>query len=152
MKRTFILCIALATFWSLNVFGQQTTKIDWAKDIMCTMQYDPVCWQKDWNQTTYWNSCSAWVDWAEILYKWECIENNEKVSPYLKYRSIKLQNHLIKYQNANSLTNEEITQILQSWVEKIDNILMTSRMLPWKYAQLLFQKKLFEYTRDTFGR
>jgi hypothetical protein len=35
--------------------------------IMCTMDYNPVCW-KDW--VTYWNKCSAWK--KEIAYEWEC--------------------------------------------------------------------------------
>lgn len=42
------------------------------KVAICTAEYDPVCWQKNWASKTYSNSCNANNDWAQDLVKWEC--------------------------------------------------------------------------------
>lgn len=85
--KTLSLALALATFGNLNAFAQETSNIDWVKNIMCTMQYDPVCAQKEVQcikapcepvEQTYWNACMAWGDWAKVLYKWECEVNSKK--------------------------------------------------------------------------
>ena len=39
---------------------------------ICTMEYAPVCWDKDWVKKTYSNKCMLEWAWAEYLYKWRC--------------------------------------------------------------------------------
>ena len=60
-------------------------------DVMCTMEYDPVCAQPPMPECpdgfwciqvmpplqTYSNACFAQVDHAEIMYTWECQEDNK---------------------------------------------------------------------------
>lgn len=75
MKTTKILLIVLM---SLFVSWTYAVNLSDSEDdaIMCTMQYDPVCWV-DWK--TYWNSCVATAqNKVQIAYKWECRENIEK--------------------------------------------------------------------------
>lgn len=41
-------------------------------DVVCTMQYEPVCGVLDGKERTFGNSCSASAEGATVLYKGEC--------------------------------------------------------------------------------
>ncbi len=55
-----------------------TADCDWPnsciakKNIVCTKEYKPVCWYKDWVKKTYSNRCLASVDNARFITEWKC--------------------------------------------------------------------------------
>lgn len=67
--------------WSVLSLLGIGISISAADQVMCTMQYDPVCAEKQVVcikapcypiQQTYGNACTAWADGAKVLYKGEC--------------------------------------------------------------------------------
>lgn len=62
--------IIIWTFWLLALSSFVFASDDM---VMCTMDYNPVCWV-DWK--TYGNACWAWAAKVEIAYKWECNVDN----------------------------------------------------------------------------
>ena len=44
---------------------------------VCTMEYVPVCWYKDWKYKTYSNKCTLESDNAYKKYYWKCKSENE---------------------------------------------------------------------------
>ena len=46
---------------------------------ICTMEYMPVCWEKDWEKKTYWNRCMHDAAGATLVNIWKCITPDEEV-------------------------------------------------------------------------
>lgn len=63
-----LLCISFG-FLSVSVSADNITNtiLTNSENLVCTMQYEPVCWL---NWHTYWNSCMAWNN--EVIYNGEC--------------------------------------------------------------------------------
>lgn len=79
-----------------------------AQEMMCTMEYSPVCAEKQVQcikapcfpiKQTYWNSCMAKWDNAKILYNWECLESNVE-----KKIDVKLNNFFSKFNESEKIT------------------------------------------------
>jgi len=62
-----------------NVIKIYKEKIE---QIMCTMDYNPVCWKLNWVEKTFSNKCMLNSSNATYLYSWECkkIENRSPVA------------------------------------------------------------------------
>lgn len=89
-----------------NVVKIYREKTD-SDSIICTMEYAPVCWYKDWEYKTYWNKCM--LNWADAIYKysWECKNTNSSLSLAMKSKADELISNLIlkienKYNNSES--------------------------------------------------
>lgn len=59
--------------WTLSVLALSSFVFASEDMVMCTMDYNPVCWV-DWK--TYGNTCWAWAAKVEVAYKWECSLDN----------------------------------------------------------------------------
>ena len=160
-----ILALGVAWIFTNIAFSQQVSSMRYPEPVFCTADYTPVCAQQTLycikapcpqpEPKTYSNACQAWIDNAKILYKWTCekpASNTTIDNPYLQKRVTALETNLINYAYLNNLNDSDIVLILEQGIAKIENTLMTSRMLPWRYAQYLFQKKVFQYTKAIFEK
>ena len=82
------MCFAPSEWWTCKKFKDwvATTKSlpTWG-NMMCTMQYLPVCWV---DGKTYWNSCTLGNAWVDEDYVWECRTNLDD-SELSKFKIIK---------------------------------------------------------------
>lgn len=97
--------------------------------VMCTMQYDPVCWI-DWK--TYSNSCVAkQQNNVEIAYKWECNANNPETENFMNTENFvdydKLQEYQNKYPNLWDILKNISINKLESAYDKLSKMIETTK-------------------------
>lgn len=119
----FILTCILFSQVSAEVWWTITRSISEEEPVMCTMQYDPVCWV-DW--VTYGNSCSAWK--VKIAYVWECNINSwvSEGSDWLT--------------NDERLYNHIKTTLWEKYQSRVDNVLKNYTNRIAKFSKVKKQK------------
>lgn len=127
---------------------------------ICTMEYNPVCWELNWIKKTFWNKCSLNASQAKYLYTWECkkeIENkvevkntqntSTNVNSTLKYKSEKLaKSFILKIENKYSQTEKRV-EILKNVIYRLENLSKNNSKAKEIISYLIntFQDKINSY-------
>lgn len=95
---------------------------------MCTMDYTPVCWYKNWLYKTYSNKCTLWNDKAYYKYNWKCkdITNVEKktywLSTTLQIKSKWIINRFIKKIESKWFSNDKTVEVIDAIIGKLKSL------------------------------
>jgi len=56
----------------INTIKKNKVKTNFTNNLVCSSNYSPICWIKNWIQNTYNNSCLLEKDNAKYKYPWVC--------------------------------------------------------------------------------
>jgi len=129
--------------------NRQTTTTN-SSNLVCSTNYSPICWEIDWVQKTYTNSCFLSIDKATYKYPWSCwnkiknttssISNKNKLEvskkekdkidknkePYLNFRlKVKVNRILLKLTRSldkSNMSNFKKKQTINKIISRLNNI------------------------------
>ncbi len=98
---------------------------------ICTMEYNPVCWDINWIKKTYSNKCMLLNANAKYLYYWKCSEETT---------SSKTKDYVNKTSLSYSMKNR-LNTLVKNFIEKVEN----------KYSTTEERIKILEKVMDKFA-
>lgn len=123
-----------------NRYCSNVVKLDIEKtndSIVCTTEYSPVCWYKDWKYKTYSNKCVLKSDNAYKKYYWECNLENKKeknkedhwLSSKTKIKAKNIINKFIYKLDKKWYSNDKKVLIIDTIINKLDTLTSTKPKL-----------------------
>lgn len=116
----------------MNRYCSNVVKLYIEKDesaIVCTMEYAPVCWYKDWVKKTYSNKCMLLANKATYKYSGICeetstteVKNTYNLSSTLRIKSLNLINRFVWALESKWYSNNKKVDAINTITEKLNKL------------------------------